>query len=166
MHELVIQAGRVVCPRTGRDGPGAVGIDGDRIAAVGKNLEGEDCLELPNAILLPGLIDLHSHPGRGGTTVHAVSTHKNMFAFGVTTTLSQGDAGADNFADYLENTFEPSGTRVFIQMHLELDGNMTLNLAHKIADEVEAEIKLVFPDAEVMIHQDPAGLVEDHPSFL
>ena len=59
-----------------------------------------------------------------------------------------------------------SGTRVFIQMHLELDGNMTLNLAHKIADEVEAEIKLVFPDAEVMIHQDPAGLVEDHPSVL
>ena len=59
-----------------------------------------------------------------------------------------------------------SGTRVFIQMHLELDGNLTLHLAHKIADEVEAEIKLVFPDAEVMIHQDPAGLVEDHPRFL
>ena len=59
-----------------------------------------------------------------------------------------------------------SGTRVFIQMHLELDGNLTLHLAHRIADEVEAEIKLVFPDAEVMIHQDPAGLVEDHPRFL
>ena len=59
-----------------------------------------------------------------------------------------------------------SGTRVFIQLHLELDGNLTLHRAHHIADEVEAEIKLVFPDAEVMIHQDPAGLAEDHPRFL
>jgi ferrous-iron efflux pump FieF len=59
-----------------------------------------------------------------------------------------------------------SGTRVFIQLHLELDGNLTLHRAHHIADEVEAEIQLVFPDAEVMIHQDPAGLVEDHPRFL
>ena len=124
MHERVIRAGRVVCPRTGLDGPGAVAIDGGRIAAVGENLEGEDCRELPDAILLPGLIDLHSHPGRGGTTVHAVSTHKNMLAHGVTTTLSQGDAGADNFADYLENTFEPSGTRVFMALNLSRKGEL------------------------------------------
>ena len=124
MHERVIRAGRIVCPRTGLDGPGAVAIDGGRIAAVGADLEGEDCREFPDAILLPGLIDLHSHPGRGGTTVHAVSTHKNMFAFGVTTTLSQGDAGADNFADYLENTFEPSGTRVFMALNLSRKGEL------------------------------------------
>ena len=124
MHDLVFQAGRVVCPRTGRDGPGEVGVDGPRIAAVGENLEGTDRRELPDAILLPGLIDLHSHPGREGTSVHAVSSHKNMLAYGVTTTLSQGDAGADNFADYLENTLDRSGTRVFMALNLSRRGEL------------------------------------------
>lgn len=54
-----------------------------------------------------------------------------------------------------------SGTRSFIQLHLELDGAMTLYRAHVIADTVEAEIELVFPGAEVIIHQDPAGVEED-----
>ena len=54
-----------------------------------------------------------------------------------------------------------SGTRSFIQLHLELDGAMTLYRAHVIADTVEAEIEQVFPGAEVIIHQDPAGVEED-----
>jgi divalent metal cation (Fe/Co/Zn/Cd) transporter len=32
---------------------------------------------------------------------------------------------------------------------------MSLKQAHAIADEVEAEIKLLLPGAEVLIHQDP-----------
>lgn len=55
-----------------------------------------------------------------------------------------------------------SGTSIFIQMHLELDGALSLRAAHDIADSVEAEIRAAFPHAEVMIHQDPAGIVEPH----
>ncbi len=55
-----------------------------------------------------------------------------------------------------------SGTYSFIQLHLELDGQMTLYDAHAIADEVERNINAVFPGAEVIIHQDPAGLEEEH----
>jgi len=51
-----------------------------------------------------------------------------------------------------------SGTRAFIQLHLELDGEMSLFTAHVIADAVEADIQNQFPNAEVIIHQDPAGL--------
>jgi len=53
-----------------------------------------------------------------------------------------------------------SGTRTFIQLHLELDGDLSLYRAHVISDTVEAEINQAFPAAEVLIHQDPAG-VED-----
>jgi len=56
-----------------------------------------------------------------------------------------------------------SGADVFIQLHLELDGDMTLMQAHLIADQVEARISEVFAGAEVLIHQDPAGLEEAHP---
>ncbi len=53
-----------------------------------------------------------------------------------------------------------SGLRQFIQLHLELDGDLTLSQSHAIADEVEASILNEFPEAEVLIHQDPDGLVE------
>jgi ferrous-iron efflux pump FieF len=55
-----------------------------------------------------------------------------------------------------------AGSHVFIQFHLELDGDMALNRAHVIADEVEDAIRAAFPRAEVIIHQDPAGVIEMH----
>lgn len=58
-----------------------------------------------------------------------------------------------------------SGTTTFIQLHLELDDKLTLMRAHAIADEVEELILGEYPEAEVIIHQDPASLVEPHPEF-
>jgi ferrous-iron efflux pump FieF len=51
-----------------------------------------------------------------------------------------------------------AGTSIFIQFHLELDGAMSLRRAHEISDAVEAEVMAAFPQAEVIIHQDPAGV--------
>lgn len=58
-----------------------------------------------------------------------------------------------------------SGVQTFIQLHLELDGDLTLLTAHEIADQVELDIQRQYPDAEVIIHQDPAGIEEWHPDF-
>ncbi|MFP6745829.1 MAG: cation diffusion facilitator family transporter [Alphaproteobacteria bacterium] len=58
-----------------------------------------------------------------------------------------------------------AGIRQFIQLHLEMDGDMRLGRAHDIADEVEAWIRDAYPGAEVIIHQDPEGLVENHPGL-
>jgi len=48
-----------------------------------------------------------------------------------------------------------AGQTRFIQMHLELDGSMTLARAHHIGDEVAERIRASFPGADVLIHQDP-----------
>lgn len=53
-----------------------------------------------------------------------------------------------------------SGQQQFIQLHLEMDRHLSLLKAHAIADQVEARIRKAFPNAEVIIHQDPAGLKE------
>lgn len=58
-----------------------------------------------------------------------------------------------------------SGADTFIQFHLELDPDMTLMRAHDIADEVELAILEAFPNAEIIIHQDPEGLEEEHPKL-
>lgn len=53
-----------------------------------------------------------------------------------------------------------AGVNTFIQFHLELDPDMTLMKAHRISDAVEADLMQAFPGAEVIIHQDPAGIEE------
>ena len=55
-----------------------------------------------------------------------------------------------------------AGTHIFVQMHIELDGDMRLARAHEIADAVEHEIRAAYPNAEIIIHQDPAGIDEPH----
>jgi ferrous-iron efflux pump FieF len=58
-----------------------------------------------------------------------------------------------------------AGTATFIQLHLEMDGSLPLQRAHEISDAVEQRIMEAFPGAEVIIHEDPAG-VETEPRKL
>ncbi|HEX9791726.1 MAG TPA: cation diffusion facilitator family transporter [Kiloniellales bacterium] len=58
-----------------------------------------------------------------------------------------------------------SGPLTFIQIHVEMDGNMNLYQAHEVADSVEAQLREVYPGAEVIIHQDPHGIEEDRARF-
>ncbi|HYL33549.1 MAG TPA: cation diffusion facilitator family transporter [Stellaceae bacterium] len=59
-----------------------------------------------------------------------------------------------------------AGPISFIQIHLEMDGNLPLTQAHRIADEVEASILAIYPRSEVIIHQDPAGINEPRAAYI
>lgn len=52
-----------------------------------------------------------------------------------------------------------SGPTRFIQLHVEMDDNLSLLEAHKIADNVEKDILKHFPNSEIIIHQDPCSVV-------
>ncbi|MBL6958276.1 MAG: cation diffusion facilitator family transporter [Rhodospirillales bacterium] len=58
-----------------------------------------------------------------------------------------------------------SGTQTFIQLHLEMDGEMPLMRAHEIADEVMVSLMKAFPRSEVIIHEDPEGIDEPRQDF-
>ena len=51
-----------------------------------------------------------------------------------------------------------AGVHTFIQFHIELDPTISITRAHEISDQVEREVCAEFPNSEVIIHQDPAGL--------
>jgi ferrous-iron efflux pump FieF len=51
--------------------------------------------------------------------------------------------------------------KYFIQVHLEMDPNMTLIEAHEITDKISDKIKESFENSEIIIHQDPYGFEED-----
>ena len=51
-----------------------------------------------------------------------------------------------------------AGLSTFIQLHLALDPDISLAEAHVISDAVERALLEAYPGADVIIHQDPAGL--------
>ena len=57
-----------------------------------------------------------------------------------------------------------SGTTTFIQLHLELDDDLKLIDAHRISDEVEANLLEGYPGVEIIIHIDPVSVVPDEPT--
>ena len=61
-----------------------------------------------------------------------------------------------------------AGTATFVQLHLELDDELTLLAAHQISDEVEQKLQQAYPGAEIIIHIDPVSVVPDEnvPEFL
>jgi ferrous-iron efflux pump FieF len=59
-----------------------------------------------------------------------------------------------------------AGLQVFIQFHLELDPEISLRAAHRITDEIETELRRMFPGAGVLIHQDPAGFDDPVSEFV
>ncbi|ELN2737130.1 CDF family cation-efflux transporter FieF [Pluralibacter gergoviae] len=52
-----------------------------------------------------------------------------------------------------------SGPTRFIQIHLEMEDNLPLVEAHRVAEEVEQAILARFPGSDVIIHQDPCSVV-------
>ncbi|WP_338559327.1 CDF family cation-efflux transporter FieF [Erwinia sp. E_sp_B04_7] len=52
-----------------------------------------------------------------------------------------------------------SGPTRFIQLHLEMDDDLPLYQAHRMADEVEKALLARFPGSDVIIHQDPCSVV-------
>ena len=121
--DLLIHAERVFCAASGLDGPGAVAVRGDRIVAAGSHVAGSarEVLEFPDAMLLPGLVDMHGHPGRGDSK-YDVDPDLHFLPRGVTTALSQGDAGAANWPGYRDTVIETARTRVRLAINLCVEG--------------------------------------------
>jgi ferrous-iron efflux pump FieF len=54
-----------------------------------------------------------------------------------------------------------AGDRVFVEFHLEVDPRLSVEDGHAIANRVESAVRAAFPTAEVLVHQEPAGVADD-----
>jgi ferrous-iron efflux pump FieF len=55
-----------------------------------------------------------------------------------------------------------AGSKIFVTVHIELDGEKSLNETHATAAALRRAILHAFHDSDVLIHQDPVG-VQPHP---
>lgn len=49
-----------------------------------------------------------------------------------------------------------SGARLFVDIHVVVDGNQTLREAHALTEEIERSIQRLVPDADVTVHPEPS----------
>ena len=122
--DLLIRAGRVFCAETNIDGPGSVLINGDKIGSTRPDLEidpSATIIDLPNCLIMPGLIDMHAHPAPPDWK-YGMDADKEVLPRGTTTMLSQGDAGAKVWDQYLEDIISASETRILMAISPSVQG--------------------------------------------
>lgn len=57
------------------------------------------------------------------------------------------------------------GSQYFIQFHLELESDISLIRAHEILDDVEEQVRQLYPRCEIIVHPDPLGVMEHRDRF-
>ncbi len=125
--DLLVTASRVLSADLGLDGPGAVAVRDGRVLAAGPDVAGSHAarrtVELGDAVLLPGLVDLHAHPDRRADgSRYGVDPDVHLLRRGTTTVLSQGDAGSTDLNAYKAATIGTSRTRILLAINLSRFG--------------------------------------------
>jgi dihydroorotase len=94
-YDLVIRGGRVIDPSIRLDTIADVAISSGRIAGVDRNLSADatEVLDARGKLVVPGLIDIHTHCGRSADGPGLVLQE------GVTGWIDAGSQGADHIAD-------------------------------------------------------------------
>lgn len=69
--------------------------------------------------------------------------------------IARGWPGVHGFHDLKTRT---AGRRVFVNLHIELDGDLPLREAHDIGAALRREILKAYPQADVIIHKDVARI--------
>jgi len=119
----LLRGGRVLDPATGRDETADIAIADGRIAAIGAGLTGTDAevIDVAGALVVPGLVDLHTHAYWGGTVL-GVDGDQLGPASGVTTWVDCGSSGAANFEGFLRHVITPARVRILPFVHLSYIG--------------------------------------------
>jgi dihydroorotase len=94
-YDLVIKGGRVIDPSRKLDAMRDVAIADGRIAAVATNIsaEGAEMMDASGKLVVPGLIDIHTHVGR------VKEGAPLCLADGVTGLIDAGSQGADRISE-------------------------------------------------------------------
>ncbi len=143
--DLLIHAPRVLDPAGGFLDDIQLAIQDGQIVGLGPRLEtnATNQIHLPDdAILVPGLIDIHAHPARSGS-IFGVDPDQHLLPHGVTTVLSQGDAGSSTIDAYVEETIRPSRTGVKLAINLSSVGESTAEGCLSNPDWIDPDACLV-----------------------
>jgi dihydroorotase len=152
--DLVIRGGTVIDPAAGRHGPADVAIANGRIVAVGDPGDiaaGARSIDARGKLVLPGLIDLHTHAFHG---YHGADPDVVSLPRGTTTAIDGGSSGANAFGAFRSLIAERSRTRMGAWLNISTIGLIDirvgelLNLLHV---DVEAAVRVAEANRDLVV---------------
>ncbi len=122
--DLVIKGGEVIDPSQSLRGKRDIGIRWGKVQAVEADIPATRALRLidaSNRIVTPGLVDLHAHVYPYGSAIGLPADETVPYQC-VTTVVSAGDAGANNFAALRRHIAAQTRTRMYAFVHIANNG--------------------------------------------
>lgn len=122
--DLILTGGKVIDPATGKNGFFDVGFSKGRVSEVSKGISPENArevIDVKGKIVVPGLIDLHTHVYHGGTSL-GIHPDNHAVNSGVTTFVDAGSAGAGNFLGFHDHVIQPSRSRILAFLNISFSG--------------------------------------------
>jgi dihydroorotase len=144
MLDVIVRGGRIIDPANGRDEVGDVAFGDGRIAAVGTGmpLRAEQIVDARGLIVVPGLIDLHTHVYWGGTAL-GVDAALVAERSGTTTFVDAGSAGPGNFHGFRRHVIEPSPLRILPFLNVSFPGIFAFSATVMVGEA--ADLRLIDP---------------------
>lgn len=124
MHDLLLKGGRIIDPAREIDQIGDVAFAGGRVAEIGPDLPASGAREVRSVtdrLVVPGLIDLHTHVYWGGTSI-GVDPDDVALQSATTTLVDAGTAGPANMAGFRRHVIEPAAARVLPYINVSFPG--------------------------------------------
>jgi dihydroorotase len=124
MYDLVIKGGRLIDPAQGIDAPRDVAFQDGKVAAVDSAIDAGQARETLSAagkLVVPGLIDLHTHVYWGGTSL-SVQPVPVAQRSGATTLVDAGSAGPGNFHGFRAHVIERTPVRILPYLNISFAG--------------------------------------------
>jgi dihydroorotase len=148
---LVLRGGEVIDPASGLRGHVDVAFTGDRVTDIGPGLVGSDAVDVRGCLVVPGLIDLHSHVFEGvgeGVNADAYGLRR-----GTTTTVDGGSAGARSFGAFRRITGE-NQCRTLAWLNLSSIGQVDLRVGELMVApwiDVESAARIADENRDVIV---------------
>jgi dihydroorotase len=144
MTDLIIRGGRVIDPATARDETTDIAFAGGKVQAVGPDLpgRGSEIVDARGLLVVPGLIDLHTHVYWGGTSLGVDATAVARQS-GTTTFVDAGSAGPGNFHGFRRHVIEPSPLRIIPFLNVSFPGIFAFSAPVMVGEC--ADLRLIDP---------------------
>jgi dihydroorotase len=144
MADLVLRRGRVLDPASGRDETADVAFGDGRVIGIGHDLpaSGPEIVDVRGLLVVPGLIDLHTHVYWGGTSL-GVDAAEVARQSGTTTFVDAGSAGPGIFHGFRRHVIEPSPLRIIPYLNVSFPGIFAVSAAVTVGEC--ADLRLLDP---------------------
>ena len=144
MLDLILKGGRIIDPANRHDGVADIGFEAGKVTAVGSDLplRGSETIDACGRIVVPGLIDLHTHVYWGGTSL-GVDAALVAPRSGTTTYVDAGSAGPGNFHGFRRHVIEPSPLRILPYLNVSFPGIFAFSAAVMVGEA--ADLRLIDP---------------------